>query len=218
VYLTSCLLPSDLIANRLIFTPPLEDLSSANHPIHLLLHKKMPVVPPPPEAFSKYAPIGTGRPKSRLLLAESSAECGNAAEARRSLAQVMLSNTRTVNDAVDRYNVLYTLHSIPTETLESVQRAMACMAHVTEYEWFDRLYQLRGIVAEDHAVDGVDASCEVEARLEIYLLDGGRAELEGWVRSVDGALEMGEGDRRVYAGVYGEAATFLWRAAEELRV
>jgi hypothetical protein len=203
VYLLSCLLPDLLLTNQLVFTPLLDHLHIHPCPIHLQLFKKLPVVPPPLEAYSKHAPIGTGRPRSKLLVVESDKNCTSAEHARASLAKNLFSYHAFISYILDKYNVLTTLYTCSNSTLLSLQRGMIEMLGVPELEWSQRLEQLDG---------QVDGACVLEARLEVFLLGVGRDETEEWVRTVMLAMEMEEKDRRIWAEVYGDAAEFLWRA------
>ncbi|KAF1844698.1 uncharacterized protein K460DRAFT_96833 [Cucurbitaria berberidis CBS 394.84] len=216
MYLLSCTMPDELLANQLIFSPPLEDLRTITCLIHLQLFRRTPTTPPPPEAFSKHAPIGTGRPCSSVLVAESDKKCGSTTEARRSLAKKLLSSMRVVGGAVDMYNVLVTLHRLSTPTLYSIYRSLILMTAVSDREWSERLQQLRGLVDGCDAVESVDFTCTVEARLEVFFLEVGVGQLERWIRSVGVALALGRRGRKVWADVYGDAAAFLGRAMWEL--
>jgi hypothetical protein len=202
VYLLSCLLPDLLLTNGLFFSPPLEDLHAHSSPVHLRLFKKTPVAVPPHEAFSKYAPIGTGRPCSSVLLAESDKRCKTADAARTSLAFNILQNNAFAAYILDRYNVLTTLYTSSSLTLLSLHRGIIEMLGVSESEWLERLEQMLG---------QVDGSCVLDARMEVFLLGMGRVETEEWVGIVEVILGMGEEDKRVWAEVYGDAAAFLDR-------
>ena len=81
------------------------------------------------------------------------------------------------------------------------------MLGVSDVEWYGRASQLYG---------QVDAACTLDARFEVFLLGVGRQETEEWVKTTEVARSMGEGDRRVWSEVYGEAAAFLWRAGGEM--
>lgn len=216
VYLLSCLLPDELLTDSLILSPPLDELDAATHAVPLQLFKKMAIVCPPPAAYSRYAPIGTGRPRSHLLLAESDKKPKSAADARRSLAYALLSNRRMVRDTIDTYNVLAALYRAPTPMLHGFYRSLLLMSSISNVEWIQRLSQLRGIVHGHYAVKGVTVSCDVEPRLEIYLLQVGRGAIEGWIRDVVVASELGEKDRSIWAEVYADAARFLVRAVGEM--
>jgi hypothetical protein len=104
---------------------------------------------------------------------------------------------------LDRYNVLATLYACSEATLRSLFCGMIEMLGVSEKEWAGRWAQLSG---------QVDGACVLEARLEVFLLGVGRKETEGWVGTVELAMEMGEQERGVCADVYGDAAAFLGRA------
>ncbi|KAF1833134.1 hypothetical protein BDW02DRAFT_570322, partial [Decorospora gaudefroyi] len=218
VYLVSLMKPEELLEDRLVFSPALEELSNKTYPIHLQLYKKTALVPPGFESYAKDLPIGTGRPQqSRTLIAESAATCADATEARRSLAQSLLSDRRTVSDTLDRFNVLASLHRTPTAALQSFQRAMAHMTCVDDVEWEERSMQLRGYLDYGSRGEGVDETCTLEARLEAYLLEVGRRPLKGWETTVSLVLAMKEVDRRGDAEVYADAVSFLGRAYVELK-
>jgi hypothetical protein len=191
----------------LFFSPPLENLHLYSGPIHLRLSEKIPVVAPPLEAFSKHAPIGTGRPCSSILLAESDRRCKTAEAARASLAYNILKNNVFVVDMLDRYNVLTTLYTSSTDTLLSLYRGMVEMLGVSELEWLGRQEQLHG---------QVDGACILEARMEVFLLGVGRLETEEWVGIVEFVMDMEEKDRSVWAEVYGDAAAFLRQVVWEM--
>lgn len=207
MYLLSCLHPDLLLTSQLIFSPPLDDLPTTPSPIHLRLYKTLPIVAAPPSAYSKHAPIGTGRPRSKLLIAESAKRCRTADDARRSLAESLLANQQHAAYMLDKYNVLAALYTSSTPTLRSLQRGMVEMLGVAEEEWCERLEQLGG---------RVDGACSLEARMEVFLLGVGMAETEEWVRSMDMVVGMEEGERSAWAEVYEDAAEFLWRVCGEV--
>lgn len=215
MYLLSCLLPDELLTNRLTFSPPLEDLHTHTSPFHFQLFVTVPTTTPP-EAYSKHAPIGTGRPRSRILLAQSHKNLSSAALARKSLVHNLLSNPRVNADVIDKYNVLSTLHSMAPATLQSVHRGMQLMIRVSDKEWHGRFNQLRGLSKDGSIGVGVDACCAVEVRLEIFLLAVGRAQMEVWLRNVGVAVAVEQRDRKAWAGVYADAAAFLRTAVGEL--
>jgi len=220
VYLLSLLKSEELVANTLVFTPSLDDLEHATHPIHLQLHRKTTPIPPGFElgASSLDVPTGTNNPPSQILIAESATNCRTAAIARRSLAHSLVSNPTIVSDVIDRYNVLYTLYTTSLPQLQSIYRAMCIMTVISDREWFERLAQLRGFVNGQYPADrGVDATCPVEARVEYYLLEMGSVMLEGWIRMVCVCLDLsGEKERAACAEVYKDAACFLARASDEV--
>jgi hypothetical protein len=189
VYLLSCLLPELLLHSQLIFSPPLVDLLTTPSPLHLHLYKKIAVAKIPLEAFSKYAPIGTGRPQSRMLIAESQPKCKSPEAARTSLARNMLANAGFVTYMLDKYNVLTTLYASSTATLVSLQRGIIEMLGVEETEWVQRFEQLKR---------KVDEGCTLEARLEVFWLGLGIEELEEWVGVLETAVGMSEGVRGVW--------------------
>jgi hypothetical protein len=203
VYLLSCLLPGLLLTNDLFFSPPLEDIHAHASPIHLRLFKKVPLILPPREVFSKHSPIGTGRPRSSLLLAESDPQCPTPEIARASLAFNILRNNPFPAYMLDRYNVLATLYTSSTDTLRSLYRGMIEMLGVPDAEWCERLQQMAGVV---------DGACVLEARMEVFLLGMGRCETEDWVGILEFVMEMEERDRGVCGEVYRDAAGFLGRA------
>jgi hypothetical protein len=206
VYLLSCLHPNLLITNTLVFSPPLNNLPDTPSPIHLQLFRTIPVIAATPEAYSKHAPIGTGRPKSRILLAESHSKCYDAPAARRGLVKNLLGGSDFVAYMFDKYNVLATLYSSETDTLLSLKRGMIEMLGTGENEWYERVQQLWG---------EVDESCTLDAQMEIFLLGVGRDEVEEWVRTVEGTMNMERGERESWARAYADAAAFLGRASSE---
>ncbi|KAF2826399.1 hypothetical protein CC86DRAFT_394399 [Ophiobolus disseminans] len=194
---------SPLLSNNLIFSPPLADLRNTPSPIHLRLFERTPTSPPPPKAFSKHAPIGTGRPTSRILLAESD-KCSSAHAARASLAKSLLKDIYNMSAIHNKYEVLSTLYSSPPATLLSLQRGMIEMLGVDDDELDARFECLNG---------HVDQECPLEARMEVYLLGVGREEIESWVTTVALTRSMGGKERGDRSRVFGEAEAFLWRAA-----
>ncbi|KAF2855303.1 hypothetical protein T440DRAFT_539557 [Plenodomus tracheiphilus IPT5] len=164
MYLLSILYPEDLILNRLVFQPPLFKPSP-----HLQLFRLPPFNPTPPSAYSKHLPIGTGRPPPRILLADSG-PCDTAAHAKRALARAILNDTLLTRNTIDKYNVLVTLHSLPACTLQSIKQGMYLMSSISDAEWYGRYMHLRGWVKEGFIAQGVDETCGVEARLEVFLL------------------------------------------------
>ncbi|KNG48738.1 hypothetical protein TW65_04480 [Stemphylium lycopersici] len=218
IYLIGILQAEERTSSTFIFTPSLEDLDHATLPIHLQLHKRTSVsIPPGFEAYvySKHAPIGTGRPTSRILIAESSHPCRNPFEARRSLAGALLSNSYAVNAEMNKCNVIYSLHCTTVPALESMLRAMYLMMTIPDAEWLSRLAQLRGMVDGKFVVPGVGDACTLQAQIEYYLLDAGRGGLDGWIKCLGMCLNLGDEGRRAWAQVYGDAARFLARARDE---
>ncbi|KAH7393025.1 hypothetical protein BKA66DRAFT_319209 [Pyrenochaeta sp. MPI-SDFR-AT-0127] len=199
-----------------MFSPSLEQLHTVTQPVHLRLFKKIPIEYPNSVACSRFAPIGTGRPHSYLLLAESDKHCKSAAAARCSLACALLSDKRMLGATIDKYYILATLHHLCTSTLLSIHRGLLFMSSISDIEWIERLYQLRGVVNGCNAVEGVNRSCDVELRLETYMLGIGRAETDGWIQNVSVASSLDEEDRRGSAEVYTDAAAFLGKALREM--
>ena len=142
--------------------------------------------------------------------------CTNAMDARRSLAYALLSDLQRTADVIDKFNVLVALHAMPKDELQSVLRGMLLMSYVTDAEWSGRLMQFHGFARDGTRGQLVDGTCGVQARLELYLLEMGRGELQGWIRSVSVALGLGKQERGVWAGVYEAAAGFLGRAYGEM--
>jgi len=213
VYLLSILYPSLLLTDRLLFSPPLENLCTSTH---IRLYQKTHSNPPPSEAYSAHAPIGTGRSYSRMLLADSGPRA-TLAQAQRALAHALLSDTAAVNHALNHFNVLSALYSLPTDTLRSVYSGVQLMARVSDVEWNARWRHLRGWCDGGWRVQGVDERCGVEARLEVFFLSAGREGLRAWAERIGVVNGLGEGERRAWSGVYGEAAGFLARAVGEMR-
>lgn len=156
----------------------------------------------PPEAFSRHAPIGTGRPVTCVLLAESDKECGSS-EARKSLARSVLERRAEVHAICAKYTVLSHLYLLPLVQLQSIHRGMKAMAQAGETERWVRLWQLQCVV---------DELCEFDLRLETFLLEAGREELETWIECTEVGLELGKGEREGWAGIYDEAGAFLREA------
>lgn len=189
-----------MMANQLVFSPPLEALQHMQGPTHLQLFVHIPDQPIPAAAFSRHAPIGTGRPISKTLLAESDLKCEPPASARESLAKSLLSDRATVNSICAKYTVMGALYAYPQVQLESVGRGIRAMAAASDGERRDRLWQLQGVV---------DEMWDFEPRLETYLLEVGGGELDAWVRCVEVGLGLGKEDREMWADVYREAGRFL---------
>jgi hypothetical protein len=200
-------MPDLLLTSRIIFSPPLENLGDHPGPFHIRLYERAPGVAPTAESFSRHAPIGTGRPQHKILLAQSNEKCKSPEQARFSLASNLLRNEAFATYMLDKYNVLTALYTNSTATLLSLQRGMIEMLGVSDGEWYQRLEQLGG---------QVDGTCVLEARMELFLLSSGRTETEGWVNTVGLAAETEERDRKVWAQVYGDAAAFLERVAKQM--
>lgn len=109
----------------------------------------------------------------------------------------------------NKYNVLASLYSSSTSTLLSLQRGMIEMLGVENKDWVGRAEQLCGVV---------DGSCDLELRLEVYLLRVGRQETEALLTIVDVVRDMGERDKWLWAQVYGDAASFLEKCLWGVRV
>ncbi|KAF2463636.1 uncharacterized protein BDR25DRAFT_245180, partial [Lindgomyces ingoldianus] len=194
-----------ILKDQLFFVPLLSDLANTPEPIHLQLFAKTPISTTPATAFSANAPIGTGRAISQTLLAESGTTCVSAASARQSLAANLLSDFDTVNSICAKYNMMAALYSLPDNRLESIECGMRGMTNVTESERWSRKWHLRD----------VDGDCELEARIEAYLLETGFEELREWIGCVEVGLGLGFDDRRCWADVYAAAGEFLKMAYEE---
>ncbi|KAH7073554.1 hypothetical protein BKA63DRAFT_603917 [Paraphoma chrysanthemicola] len=207
LYLLTCLHPNLLLSSHLFFSPPLESLPHTPSPIHLRLYKTLPHATIPRAAYSKHLPIGTGRPVTKLLVAESSPSCTSATEARASFAKNLLAKQDHAAYMLDKYNVLSAVYASSTTTLHSLQRGMIEMLGVSAPEWVERLEQLRG---------WVDGECGLEAKMEVFLLGVGRGETEEWVGVVEGAVGLDGVERERWADVYGDAAGWLGRVCGEV--
>lgn len=116
--------------------------------------------------------------------------------------------------ARERYAVLATLSYLDDERVQSILRGMKLMLYIQEGEWADRSRSLKGCRGGEECVGddlkekykrgwermgkcmcGVDEECEVEARLEGFLLEGGKAHVEEWIGLVGRLVRMGEGER-----------------------
>ncbi|KAF2128988.1 hypothetical protein P153DRAFT_386183 [Dothidotthia symphoricarpi CBS 119687] len=211
IYLTSLLHPTALLTNTLLFSPPLD-----SHPTHLRLYT---TIPRPPSAIAKLLPTSITRPHFRRVLFAESEKCPSAASARASLAHALLADEWHAAYMLATYDVLAILYSTPLLLLTSIHRGMLYMLAVSDAEWHARLIHLRGgVIGPGGAVDwsggaeaGVDGSCGVEARLELFLLESGRTEIEGWVGKVGVAVGLSGGERVACGVVYGDAAAFLGR-------
>lgn len=192
---------------ELFCSPPLEDLEAISGPIHLQLYQRIQVAPAPAEAYSKDAPIGTGRPSSKLLLAESARGCKDAHAARKSLAQNMLGNGGTVWSMIHQYKILAEIYGTSKCTRESLLRGMLAMRRTSEYECVERYHQLCA---------GVDGTCDLEPKLEVFLLHAGRDELDVWIKHLTEALKRGEQELGGYGKEYTDAAAFLTKAYREV--
>ncbi|KAK7182964.1 hypothetical protein PSPO01_11063 [Paraphaeosphaeria sporulosa] len=199
-YLLAILYPTQMSsASMSISTHPTDPLDLFS-PVQLDLFLHTKCSPAPSSAYAPTAPIGTGRPNSRFLLASASGT--TAPEARKALAHRILQNAgkEMVLGCVSAYYALLTdVHSCDAATLSSLRRGIEVMKDVGEKEWAGRREQLRAA--------GVDGGWGVEARLEGWLLEGGWYELGFWGGCVQraGAMGMDERDERVkmYGGVVG---------------
>jgi hypothetical protein len=219
MYLLSILKPDEVAADDLTFNPPLEVLEDLTYPFHLQIHKKGISIPRGFAAYtySKDAPIGTGRPQPRILIAESTRGCLSPELARRSLAHDMMSDHQAIDAAIGRFNALWAIHSSEVPTLESMLRAMEEMIIITDDEWKQRLNQLCGMAGDVYVGECVDGECSIETRLEYYLLLAGRDTLEDWIRCVGQCLGMESDEERAeHAETYGQAGSFLGQAFEEM--
>jgi hypothetical protein len=99
-----------------------------------------------------------------------------------------------------KYTVLSHLFVLPLAQLHSLHRGMKAMAQAGETERWVRLWQLQSVV---------DELCEFDLRLETFLLEAGREELETWIECTEVGLGLRKEERERWAGVYGEAGAFL---------
>ncbi|KAF2180171.1 hypothetical protein K469DRAFT_796285, partial [Zopfia rhizophila CBS 207.26] len=198
-YLLSILYPDLVLANRFAFSPPLEAIAALSGPINFKLYVSNPVSPTPSGAFSRTSPIGTGRPIRQTLLAESAPGCKDWASARKTLAECLLEDLHGVDRLCARYGVFSSLLCCPDWRLKSLLRGMQAMGRVDEPERWNRAYQLRE----------VDEGCDLEARVEAYLLCAGLEEVGSCVGVVETVLGLGWEDRERMVVMYGEAGWFL---------
>lgn len=157
-------------------------------------------------AYSAMAPIGTGRPITKSLIAEATG--GDLPAARRALARKILSLGITLTYITTHHNFLSNLYRLPVATLSSVRRGIEGMSMVTETEWMGRLTQLKGVKA--------DMPLWSEAGLEIFLLEDGLSNLTRWAQLVDMALALGQEDRNAWGDTHRHAAVFLEGIVAEL--
>lgn len=106
VYLLSVLRPEEVVADILVFNPPLEALEDLTYPFHLQIHKKAVSTRIDSHPYSRDTHICTRRPQPCTLVAESNRECMSPELARRSLAHDLLSNIELVDATIARYNAL----------------------------------------------------------------------------------------------------------------
>ncbi|KAF2878302.1 hypothetical protein BDV95DRAFT_600967 [Massariosphaeria phaeospora] len=211
-YLLSILYADQVIQKCLVFTPPLETLHTQPCPIHLQLHVRVPIQPVPAAAFGAHLPIGTGRPISRHLVAESAQNCTSAPRARKSLAASLLSSPCSIAVIITRYKLLAALYSIPDYALLSIKRGMRAMMGVSELESESvsesersaRLRQMKGVV---------DDSWDFEPRMEKYLLEAGMDEVKEWIAWTETGAWLQAHVRAQWAVTYRECGEFLESAA-----
>jgi hypothetical protein len=196
-YLVHILYPEHIGTDSLFFVPELSSLDKVTGPVRLELCEVTPV---PIPAYSPDAPIGTGRP-TRVNVAASD-HSTSPTLARRSLVKNLLQHEDVrLHNITTYYNLLGAIYGMDSPGLDSVQRGMTAMAHVSDFEWYERLVQVTDA--------GVDGSWGVEARLEAFLLICGREELDRWFVMVAIALRVVEKKREHFARMYREAAWFL---------
>ncbi|KAF9731824.1 hypothetical protein PMIN06_007792 [Paraphaeosphaeria minitans] len=174
--------------------------------IEIVLHTECP--PAPRSAYAPTAPIGTGRPKSRSLLA--AATGATPPEARKALAHRILQDLgpEILHCVEAYYQLLADLHGLGTVALVSLCRGIEGMRGVGEEEWVGRRAQVRAA--------GVDGGWGVEARLEGWLLEGGCYELGPWESSLLRAAGMRRVERECRREMYGSAVGFLGVVVEEV--
>ena len=159
-------------------------------------------------AYSATAPIGTGRPVMKVLIADGTGE--NLPAARRALAEDILSCGITPTYVMKYHSFLSHLYRLPMAALSSVRRGVEGMGKVTDTEWMGRLTQLKEVE--------IDTAPWSEARLEIFLLENGVSNLKRWARVVDMAISLGQEDRDLWADTHSNAILFLHRIVAELGV
>lgn len=189
------MLASDLILETHPINP--HDLFS---PIHLQLYLSTKSKAIPTSVYAATAPIGTGRPISKIMIAHASGE--TVGKARKALVKEILGGGgEALRYITMYYSIVAGLYGLSSWALMSVRRGIEGMKRVSEREWRGRLEQVRRA--------GVDAEWGFDARLEVFLLEGGCWELGRWGECVDAALRVGDGERKSCAAMYDEVGGFL---------
>ncbi|KAF2734028.1 hypothetical protein EJ04DRAFT_409145, partial [Polyplosphaeria fusca] len=188
-----------VVTNQLCFAPSLEQISNIRGNVHLSLYARTNQVVPA-TAYCRNLPIGTGRYASYDLLAISGS-CTSGPKARQALAKALLGDVASIHALCAKYQVMSMLYLQPDKQLKSLLRGMQLMANIRDSEHFGRIWQLRD----------VDHECEMEARLEAYLLGPGHEELGSWIACAECGVNLDASVRRAWELVYGNAAAFLAR-------
>lgn len=95
---------------------------------------------------------------------------------------------------------------------------MHLMQPIPSAEWHARLLHLSGFACGKwYPASAVDNHSSIDARLEMYLLGRGEAELAEWIACVVVVSSLSEDERRSWAGVWAHAVEFLKRAIGEVR-
>lgn len=206
MYLLNIIHLDSLHKNTLIFDPPLEALSHHPSPIHLRLWEKIPS-----DAVyeqRKYAPRGVPSGQAlHLLRAQSAPHCATPDEARRSLAQCLLTNRLYVSRILEKHALMAMLYASEPARLEALARGIVEMLGTDGEELFDRKIQMRG---------HVDEASVLEVRLEFRLLGEERKEVEEWFKMVCYIGRMERRERRGFERAYGEGVGFVEALLREI--
>lgn len=108
---------------------------------------------------------------------------------------------------IHQYKILAEIYGSSKSTRESLLRGMLAMRSTSEYECIQRYRQLCA---------GVDGNCELEPKLEVFLLHAGRDELDVWIKNLTEALKRGEQELGRYGREYTNAAAFLTKVIREV--
>ncbi|KAJ4347889.1 uncharacterized protein N0V89_009261 [Didymosphaeria variabile] len=208
-YLLTALYPAQMYSGSMVLesypTKPQERFS----PVRLELYMRIKCTHVPAWAYAASAPIGTGRPASKLLVAQASGE--TEAQARRALAKEVVGLAKE-NGMLEYFKAYYRiraeLYTLDDLALRSLRRGIEGMKRVSDWEWIGRLAQLR--------FAGVDEAWGFEARFEVFLLGGGYWEVERWGVDVDIALVLTPGDRTVRTQTHGGVVWFLEMVVADL--
>ncbi|KAL1601448.1 hypothetical protein SLS60_006363 [Paraconiothyrium brasiliense] len=201
-YLFSALYPEQMASDSMVLeSHPIKSWALFS-PIRLDLYIRTKSTPVPAWAYAATAPIGTGRPTSRVLLAQASG--GTVAQARRALAKQFIGR---LSYFTNYYDILAELYTLDDPALRSLIRGIEGMKRVPERELMQRLLRLRDA--------GVDREWGFEARFELFLLYGGWRRV-GHVPEL--ALKLGLEERKVLAQFYGGVVDFLEMVGADLAV
>lgn len=175
--------------------------------LELVLHT--PSTPVAPTAFARTAPIGTGRPSSRFLVAAASGTTFPLARKALAYRIIDLCGKEALATVITYYQLLADLHALETASLFSLHRGIGGMKRVDEWEWNGRREQIRA--------GNVGGDWGVEARLEGWLLEGSRLDLGVWGEFIVGAGIMGMEGREEKEKMYSGMVGFLGVVEGEMR-